>query len=261
MPRGSDGGEDPTVDLVVLSGLRSRVSTGAWGRPISQRAVEKLIAALNRSPLASFLDSLVREFERDTIYFHHEGLNRSSVANLVWRELGDPNPFEIRAHIEVPGQYGQMHVGSLAFTITVTSRLTAFLGAAYPPPLPSPSRRRLDVAEWAALLDSVAGTLVDDEVISPLADIAGVEAIEIRQPGVLHIVSGPPITDLLPQQLSAIPGTGVSHGAHMLVDPALDLSDAAERASQVDQWLCQMAIDAGRLGMDQLVNRLRGRPD
>ena len=134
MPRGSDGGEDPTVDLVVLSGLRSRVSAGAWGRPISQRVIEgrRLIAALNGSPLASFLDSLL-EFERDTIYFHHEGLNRSSVANLVWRELGDPNPFEIRAHIEVPGQYGQMHVGSLAFTITVTSRLTAFLGAACPP--------------------------------------------------------------------------------------------------------------------------------
>jgi hypothetical protein len=128
-----------------------------------------------------------------------------------------------------------VHVGSLAFTITVTSRLTAFFGVAYPPPPPSIGRRRLDVAEWAALLDSVAGTLVDDEVTSPLADIAGVEAIEIRQPGVLHVVSGPPITDLLPQQLSAIPGTGVSHGAHMLADPALDLSDAAERASQVDQ--------------------------
>jgi hypothetical protein len=140
-------------------------------------------------------------------------------------------------------------------------RLTAFLGAAEPPQPPSPGRRRIDVAEWATLLDSVAATLVDDEVTAPLADIAGVEAIEIRQPGVLHIVSGPPITDLLPPQLSAIPGTGVSHGAHMLADPALDLANAAERTSQVDQRLCQMAIDAGRLGMERLINRWRGRPD
>ena len=55
MPRGSDGGEDPTVDLVLLSGLRSRVSASAWGRPISQRAVEKLSVVLNGSSLASFL--------------------------------------------------------------------------------------------------------------------------------------------------------------------------------------------------------------
>jgi hypothetical protein len=200
-------------------------------------------------------------YDGDLIYFHHEGLNRSNVANLVWKFLGDPNPFEIRAHIETPRQYGQANLGWLVFTITVTSRFTAFLGTAMPPEPPLPARRRLEVAEWAALLDSVAATLVDAEVISALADIAGVEAIEIRQPGVLHIVSGPPITDLLPQELTAIPGTGVSHGAHMLADPALDLSDATERASQIDQWLGQMAIDAGRLGMERLINQWRDRPD
>lgn len=37
----------------------------------------------------------------------------------------------------------------------------------------------------------------------------------------------------------------------------MDLSDWAERAEQVDLWLSQMAIDAGLLGMDELVSKWR----
>jgi hypothetical protein len=63
--------------------------------------------------------------------------------------------------------------------------------------------------------------------------------------------------ELLPPQLAQIPDTGNSYGAHMQADPALDLSDPAERAEQVDLWLSQMAIDAGLLGMDELVSKWR----
>lgn len=58
MPLSRDGTEDKTVDLVMLSGLRSRVGAAAWGRPISQRAVGNPAAALDNSPLARFLGSL-----------------------------------------------------------------------------------------------------------------------------------------------------------------------------------------------------------
>jgi hypothetical protein len=47
----------------------------------------------------------------------------------------------------------------------------------------------------------------------------------------------------------------------MLADPALDLSDPSERAEQVDRWLSQMGSDAGLLGMEDLVMKMRGRED
>jgi len=45
----------------------------------------------------------------------------------------------------------------------------------------------------------------------------------------------------------------------MLADPALDLSDPAERAEQVDRWLNQIGSDAGLLGMEPLVEKMRSQ--
>ena len=95
-------------------------------------------------------------------------------------------------------------------------------------------------------------------MIGPVADLAGTDLITVRQPHVLHVVSEPPMPELLPAQLSPIRNGGVSHGAHMLADPELDLAEPSERAQQVDRWLIQMAADAGLLGMEQLVSEMRG---
>lgn len=57
----------------------------------------------------------------------------------------------------------------------------------------------------------------------------------------------------------AIRDAGVSHGAHMLADPLLDLSDPADRAEQANRWLIQMAADAGLRGMEQLVSEMRSK--
>jgi hypothetical protein len=57
--------------------------------------------------------------------------------------------------------------------------------------------------------------------------------------------------DLLPPGLRLIHGGGVSHGAHTLADPTLDLSNPAERGEQVDRWLKQIGSDAGLLGMEE----------
>ena len=80
----------------------------------------------------------------------------------------------------------------------------------------------------------------------------------IRQPRVLHLTSGPPFTELLPQ-LPRILGGGEFHGAHLLADPALDLSSPTDRAEQVDLWLSQFGSDAGLLGMENLNDQMRGR--
>jgi Putative DNA-binding domain len=260
IPQARDGGTDPTVDFVVLSGLHVRAAPAAWGRPISERAVEELALRLDRSALSMFLLELTWRSNAFATSFSKEGINRSHIANLVWRLLpGEPVPFEMTAHVEVPGHYGLAHVGELVLTLKLVSRLTAWLnaGRSSEPPPPGP-RRRLEVSEWAALLGSVAATLASPDVIGPVADLAGVDPITVRQPRVLHLVSAPPMPELLPAQLVSIRDTGVSYGAHMLADPALDLDDPADRDEQVDRWLNQIGADAGLRGMEQLVVQMRG---
>jgi len=56
----------------------------------------------------------------------------------------------------------------------MVSRLTARLNAGRPGMLP---RRRLDTAEWAALLDAVAATLTSPAVTGPAADLAGADPL------------------------------------------------------------------------------------
>jgi hypothetical protein len=260
IPRAKDGGPDSDVDLVVLSGLRVPVGPAAWGRPISERAVMELAASLDRSALAAALSGLTPPAAGNVEHFHPEGqANRSNMATLVWRiEHGEPVLFEMTVSIEVPGHYGRSHVGALEMTLTLTSRLTAWLKADRPNEAP-PARRRLEIGEWAALLDAISATLTSPSLVSPIADIAGVDRITVQQPRVLHVVSGPPMAELLPAQLHPIRGGGVSHGAHMLGDPAIDLSNPTERSEQVDRWLNQMGSDAGLLGMEQLVTQMRMR--
>ncbi|HET9894587.1 MAG TPA: ATP-binding protein [Streptosporangiaceae bacterium] len=253
VPYDADGRRDTTVDLVMLSGLRVPVGPTAWGRPLSQRAVVELAAQLDRSALKDALFSLTGLADVDVEAFHPEGqANRSNVATLVWRLLAAESvPFEAVASVEVPGHYGQSHVGALQFSMKVVSRLGASLNV--PGPGPAPGAYRLDVPEWTTLLRSIAATLTSPGVVGPIADLAGVEPFVVRQPRVLHLTSRPPMRDLLPAQLRPIRDGGESHGAHMLADPALDLADPRERGDQVEQWLVQMAADAGLLGMEQII--------
>src|SRR5215469_8854378 len=149
-------------------------------------------------------------------------------------------------------------LGALELTLKLVSCLTTWLKAGRSSSL---IRRRLKVAEWAALLDSIVVTLTSPDVVAPVADLAGVDPITVRQPRVLHVVSGPPMAELLPDRLRPIFGGGVSHGAHMLGDPALDLSDPMDRCEQVDRWLNQLGIDAGLVGMEELVGEMRNQTD
>jgi len=262
IPYGDAGGRDPTVDLLIRSGLRVPVGRAAWGRPISQRAVDELAGGLSQSALAGFVLELTWRGNTGVGLFRREGHNRSHTANLVWRLLpGEPVPFEMTARVEVPGHYGQAQVGAVELSLTIVSRFTAWLNAGRSSEPPPSAMRRLEIQEWAALLDSIPATLTNPEVVSPIADLAGVDPIEIGQPRVLHVRSGPQMPDLLPAELRPIPDTGASYGAHMLADPALDLSDPNERSEQVDLWLNQMCADAGLMGMEELVADMRhGRP-
>jgi hypothetical protein len=50
---------------------------------------------------------------------------------------------------------------------------------------------------------------------------------------------------------------GGSHGANLVADPTLDLSDWDERHAQVAAWMQQIALDAGVRGMERLLARLK----
>jgi hypothetical protein len=113
----------------------------------------------------------------------------------------------------------------------------------------------------AELLDAVVATLAGLEVVSPLADLAQIDPVAVPQPRVLHFVTERPVPDVLETTgLRPIPDAGVSRGAHLLADPALDLSDPTDRQEQVGAWLVQLALDAGLLGMEQLLERLTPSP-
>jgi cell division septation protein DedD len=164
------------------------------------------------------------------------------------------------AQIRVPGSYGQADTGDLTLALTLTSRLTGWLKADQSTQPPPSARRWLDTPEWSDLLSSVVQTLTSEPVVACVADLAGTNPIIIRQPQVLHVVSQPPMPELLPPNLTPIPNAGTSHGAHLQADPALDLFDQADRQTQADRWLVQIGADAGLTGMERLVSQLRARP-
>lgn len=71
------------------------------------------------------------------------------------------------------------------------------------------------------------------------------------------MVTERPVTEVLDTTgLRLIPEPGVSKGAHLLADPALDLADEDDRREQVTAWVTQIALDAGLRGMKQLLQHL-----
>jgi hypothetical protein len=55
--------------------------------------------------------------------------------------------------------------------------------------------------------------------------------------------------------LRPVPEAGPSRGATLIADPALDLRSLAERQTQLDSWLVQIALDGGLTGMEDLLDR------
>jgi hypothetical protein len=127
---------------------------------------------------------------------HRRGLpNTSGTATLVWQiASGEISPFQMTIRIVAPGQYGNSHLQTLDVSIEIVSRLSSWMRAAVSPPLPPPTaRRRLETAEWAALLDAMVATLADLETVAAIADLADVDPILVPPPRNLHVVTGPEI--------------------------------------------------------------------
>ena len=181
----------------------------------------------------------------------------SGTATLVW-QIADSKipPAEMTVRVEAPGQYGRSHIQTLDISMEITSRLTAWRDTQPVQTHQPGALRRLELTEWAALLNAMMATFTDPRVVAAVADLADVDPILVPPPSVLHVVSSREIAGFLPEQLRPIPGATGSRGAHLQADPALSLADPGDRAQQVTRWLCQIAADAGLTGMESLVAQL-----
>ncbi|NJP27774.1 ATP-binding protein [Microbispora sp. SCL1-1] len=271
LPQDGTGNGGKVVDLIVRSGLNIAINPRAAWRPLGEQRVDQLAEALNRSSLVGVLTDLASSGGDATIRkFHRQGHNRSRVIRLQWRGLPpewkptDPVPVEALLSAEVPGGYGRTAT-HLYLHLDVVTRL-GFWNAL------NETRRtfvnggeldisfpfwRIDIAILGKLMDAVIAALVDEGVVGAIADLAQVDPLAIPQPRVLHMVTQYPVSEILDtSELRVIPDAGNSHGAHLLADPGLDLTDLDNRREQINTWLVQTALDAGLLGMEHRLGTL-----
>lgn len=272
MPLGPDGGSDEGVDFVMRSGLGVPISRAAKWRPLSEATVTALINGLNSSPLDATLTDLAVGSTRSGGHghFRRRGLNRSRTIRLEWSSApvdwpsGLSGPVEACARLMVPGGYGDVAT-HMQVEIDVLVRFSARTQGAHERPTSDElghdrNSWRVTARQLRELLDAMLATLVMREVVSLLADLAGIDPVAVPQPRALHLLTQRPITEVIDMTgLQPIVDAGVSRGTHLLADPALDLAADGDRQTQVIAWLIQAAQDAGLLGMEQVLRQLTPR--
>jgi hypothetical protein len=253
LPRAADG--SPAADFVIRAGVLVPVDDAATWRPLSERSVGLLADALNSSPLQPALLHWCTEMGiSGCTPFRRSGFNRARHARLAWRGAisSEPrHPAEAIAVAELPASYGAPAT-SLQFTLDVIIRASAYL-AAIKPAGGAPAFR-LPAPDLYTTLDAMLASLTDRAVVTALAGLAGIDPVIVPLPANLDFVTGPAVSDLLyPGRLAQIPDAGPSHGANLLANPTLDLAEPDERRMQLDDWLQQIALDAGLSGMENLL--------
>jgi hypothetical protein len=213
-----------------------------------------LAAALNTSPLRDVLGWWSSNLGITGVNpFHRSGFNRARHARLAWQAVTDReprHPIEAVAVADLPSSYGVPGT-TLQFTLDVIVRVRAFLPVSG---APGAANVRLAVPDLYKTLDALLATLTGNDVVRSLADLAGIDVVVVPQPGNLFFQTGPEVGKLLyPDGLTPIEGAGPSHGAQVLANPGLDLANPAERQTQLDDWLQQIALDAGLRGMESLL--------
>lgn len=246
----------PAADFVLRSGLVLSVDEAATWRPLSERSVDALADSLNNSPLSSGLIALMVEMGINGFRsFHRSGFNRARRARLAWQadtpDSTNQHPIEAITDVCLIGAYGEQST-SLQLTLDVIVRARTFMAARYPS-MTEPFWE-LDMPNLYKIIDGILTALIDLSVVRTLADLAGVDSVIVPQPTNLHFITGPSVKELLnPYGLTPVQEAGSSHGASLIADPTLDLSDNLERQKQLDDWLIQIALDAGLVGMEPLL--------
>jgi hypothetical protein len=263
LPSTSEG--EPSADFIIRAGMLIPVDDAATWRPLSERAVEALASSLNSSPLQTCLLRWCTDMGIDGFSpFHLSGFNRARHARLAWlAAVRDKSlhPVEAIAAASLPDSYG-IATSALQFTLDVIIRANPYLTAISPPgtALSAAEPYRLPVDRLYETLDTLMAALTDRTVTTALAGMAGIDPVIMPVPLSMDFVTGPIVRDLLqPAGLVPIPGAGQSHGANLLANPTLDLADPRERELQLDDWLQQIALDAGLSGMESVLSSYHQR--
>ncbi|MBE1537064.1 AlbA family DNA-binding domain-containing protein [Actinomadura algeriensis] len=250
--RRDHGQREDIYDLVIRTGLDIAIDPRARWRPLREDDVDQLAEALNQSALHDELVHLTGP-HRIIEPFHRRGHNQSHAVRLHWRGFIKAQPKKIEAieailSADIPGGYGQT-ASRLLVHLDVLTRFeaTSILSKAE-------TDWRMTAIKLGRLIEAMIGSLVNQSVVGSLANLAHIHALAVPQPRVFHIRSVGPIAETIDlDSLERIPGANTSYGAHLLADPAFDLADAGDRHAQVKTWLVQTAMDAGLLGMEQLL--------
>jgi hypothetical protein len=208
LPRGADGTSDDTVDFVIRSGFNLAVTREARWRPLAESTVTAFIDALNRSMLNSVLRSLSlgEAWSGGLDPFHRQGFNRSRTVRLEWWGVPDgwPSgrsaPVEASARLEVPGGYG--HAAThMRVEIDVIVRRSALAEVAQQGLVDGQQiqlpRWRVTAQQLGQLIDAMLATLTGEDVVGPLADLAGIDTAAVPQPRIMHMVTERPVTEVL----------------------------------------------------------------
>jgi hypothetical protein len=255
LPREDDA--SAAADFMMRSGMQLPVGESATWRPLSERGVDALAAALNNSAVNQLLVSRCAEFGISGFNpFSSQGFNRARHARLEWQGVVDgtvPYPIEAIAEAHLPNAYGVP--SSLQFTLDIVVRVrVAQRREGIAPPMPL---WRLTPFALREFMTGIIAGLTEPAVVSALADLADIDPIRVPQPANLTLLTGPAVRELLNVfGLVSVAGAGDSYGASLLSNPTLDLSDARERIEQVESWMTQVALDAGLRGMEQLLSRI-----
>ncbi|MFC0430040.1 helix-turn-helix domain-containing protein [Kutzneria buriramensis] len=261
LPEG-DGMARP--DYVLRSGMHIPVDAAEAWRHLSERGVDALAAALDDSPLQRALLAWCAELGiSDFSSFRRRGFNRARYARLVWQAVSeDQVPIEVVAEAKLPGASGVPN-DHLQFTLDVIPRVQSYVASRAAALLPaggSMPDALLQVDGLHHLLDALLATLTTAPIINALAGLTGIDPVLIPQPASLDLHSGRPINEVVNMAgLNPIDGSGRSFGANLRAQPVLDLRDGADRHRQVDDWLVEMALDAGVTGMEALLDDLHLR--
>jgi hypothetical protein len=153
---------------------------------------------------------------------------------------------------DLPAAYGAP-ASTLTFTLDVIIRASSYIAASRPPG--AAASFQLPVPNLYTTLDAMLASLADPSVVNALAGLAGIDPVIVPPPANLDFITGRVVGDLLyPGGLTPIPDAGPSHGANLLANPTLDLTAEGDRREQIDDWLQQIALDAGLSGMEKLLD-------
>ena len=171
LPTNQDG--SPAADFVIRGGLVLPVGEVATWRPLSERSVGLLAAALNTSPFSDVLGWWTGNLGISGINpFRRSGFNRARHARLVWQAATDReprHPIEAVAVADLPTTYGVPST-TLQFTLDVIVRVRAFLAARG---APRAENVRLAVPDLYKTIDALLTTLTRNDVVRSLADPSG----------------------------------------------------------------------------------------